>query len=514
MMAAWSALWVLANGMVLVSTDDASRIFWFKSQLALVLPAATAGLGFGLDYAGLGKWLNRWTLALLAIPPLVFVLLILTNEIHHLVWTRVWFDGSVHSDRGPAHWGAIGYGFFLSLLQLMVLVWLFTRSPRHRWIAMGLILALLTIRGASFFNIADWNPVRPLNPMVLVLNFALLPYAFAIVRFRMFDVVPVARDTAIEWMADGLMVLDVEDRVVDINKTARALLGIFRSNVIGRQAADVLEAYPDLLGFVHNSGGLEREVSFGNTDVRCYQASISPIIDQRGFQLGRLITLHDFTEQKRAREQILDQERTLAMMRERELLARELHDGIGQMAAAAHLQVKCASELLARGDTALVEPCLHSLADATREIKKSVRDYLLGVKTGSSAKKGFLTGIRQYVDQYSRKYGIHTEMVAPPDLEERRIDSTIEAQLKPIIQEALTNVRKHSGARSARVIFTPCESQVRVTIEDDGRSFNPEAPGEGFGLRSMRGRAEALGGRLEVSSTPGKGTLVSIQVPW
>ena len=87
-------------------------------------------------------------------------------------------------------------------------------------------------------------------------------------------------------------------------------------------------------------------------------------------------------------------------------------------------------------------------------------------------------------------------------------------KLQPIIQEALTNVRKHSGARSARVIFTPCESQVRVTIEDDGRSFNPEAPGEGFGLRSMRGRAEALGVRLEVSSTPGKGTLVSMQVPW
>ena len=83
--------------------------------------------------------------------------------------------------------------------------------------------------------------------MVLVLNFALLPYAFAIVRFRMFDVVPVARDTAIECMADGLMVLDVENRVADVNQAAQKLFGITRQKVVGLPVAQVLEAWPDLL---------------------------------------------------------------------------------------------------------------------------------------------------------------------------------------------------------------------------------------------------------------------------
>ena len=382
--------------------------------------------------------------------------------------------------------------------------------------AVGLIVASLSIRGASFFNIANKSPIGPLNPMVLVLNFALIPYAFAIVRFRMFEIAPVARDAAIECMTDGLIVLDVENCVADANKTVQTLLGVSRSKVVGRRVAKVLEAYPALLDFVLNSGETEREVSFGDTNSLCYQASISPIIDRRGFQLGRLIILHNITEQRRTQAKLLDQERTLAMLKERELLARELHDGIGQMAAAAHLQVKCASELLAGGNTALLESCLYGLAEATQEVKKSVRDYLLGVKTGSSAKQGFLPGVRQYIGQYSQKYGIHTELVAPPELEEQRIDSTIEAQLQLIIQEALTNVRKHSGARSARVVFTPSESQVLVTIEDDGQSFDPEAvsDNQGFGLRAMRGRAEALGGRLEVNATPGKGTLVSILAPW
>jgi signal transduction histidine kinase len=101
-------------------------------------------------------------------------------------------------------------------------------------------------------------------------------------------------------------------------------------------------------------------------------------------------------------------------------------------------------------------------------------------------------------------------------LEGKRIDSTVEVQLQRIIQEALTNVRKHAGACSARVIFALCDGQMQITIEDDGRGFDPEEirENQGFGLRSMQGRADMVGARLEVNSTPGKGTHVIINVPW
>ncbi len=93
---------------------------------------------------------------------------------------------------------------------------------------------------------------------------------------------------------------------------------------------------------------------------------------------------------------------------------------------------------------------------------------------------------------------------------------SVEAELYVIIQEALTNVRKHSGASSARVIFAPFNGQVQVTIEDDGSGFDPKGlnGNQGFGLRSMRGRAEAVGAQLELNSTPGKGTRVIVRVPW
>ena len=508
--------WVLANGFGLASTEDTGRIFWFKFEAAFLLPLANAGLCFALDYAGLGKWLTRRLLALLTILPLAFALLILTNETHHLVWTRVWVDGYVRANLGLAHWGGIAYGYFLSLLQLMALAWLFARSPRHRWMAGGLIIAAFTTRCASLFRFASWNPIAPMDPMVVALNFAMLPFALAVFRFRMFKVVSVARDTVIEAMTDGIMVLDTANRITDVNEAAQELLGIVRPKVIGKEVAEVLPSYPNLLKLVRDTGETQCEVLLGNTHARWYQVSISLISDRRDFQLGRVISFHDITEQKRAQGRLLDHQRTLAMLREREQLARELHDGIGQMLAAAHLQVKSASELLARGDTESAELRLYRLAEVTQEIKESVREYLLGIKIHSSEEQGLLTGLHQYLNQYSHKYGIHTELVAPPELEGKRIDSTVEVQLQPIIQEALTNVRRHAGACSARVIFALFDGKMQITIEDDGRGFDPGEirENQGFGLRSMRGRADMVGARLEVNSMPGKGTQVIIQVPW
>lgn len=510
------SLWVLSNALGLAGSDDTTKIFWFKCQAVFLLPMVTAELCFVLEYAGLGKWLNRRTLALLTVVPFVFALSILTDGVYHLAWTKFWVNGFVRGVLGPAGWGASVYAYFLALLHIIVLVWLFARSPRHRWIAGALIIAPFVARGAHFLRITNWNPIAPLDPLVVVVNFAVVLYAFALFRFHMFDVVPVARDTVIERMAEGVMVLDTGNRVIDINWPARALLSVNKRQIIGSRVDDVLNAYPDLLSMVHDTDNKQCEVSFRDAHARWYQVYLSPLLDRRGFQLGRLIWFHDVTDQKRIQSQILDQQRTLAILKERELLARELHDGIGQMLAAVHLQVKSASALLARGDTVRVESCLNSADQATQEAKEFIRDYLLGVKSLFPTEQSLVAILQQYLSRFNRNSGIHTELVVPPELVEKRFDSTVEAQLHPIIQEALSNAQKHSEASSVRVIFTRCDGEIQIMIEDDGRGFDfaEISETEGFGLRSMRGRAEAAGARLEMYSTPGGGTRLIISVPW
>ncbi len=510
MMFFWS-LKLTASTLGLTSEELSTKVFWFQIERFCLIPRTLAALAFALEYAGLDTWLNRRTLTLLAIPALLLIPLTLTNESHYLIWTRMWFDGRIRYNPGFLTYPLWGYGLFLGVATLSIFIGLFVRSPLHRW-PVGLILFNMFI-GRILFYLTEvgLNPVKSIDLFDLGAILICPLYFVALFHFRLFDVVPVARNRVIEQMRDGMLVIDAQEHIADLNGAAQELLGV-KSKVIGCEAAQVLPAHPRLLELIRKPAPLQDEIWLG--DAHCYRIHISPLTIRRGFGLGKLILFYDMSEEKEAQKQLQDHQRTLAMLQERELLARELHDGIGQMLAAAHLQVKSASELFARGEKSLGESCLRRLAEVTQEAKEAVRTYLLGVKTPSPEEQSLLSTLRQRITHFSQTYGIRTELVAPPELEERRLDFAIEAQLQPIIQEALTNIRRHAEASSARVILSLPDGQIQVTIEDDGRGFNPEDEKQGFGLRSMRGRAEAGGGRLEVSSTPGKGTQVIVWMPW
>jgi signal transduction histidine kinase len=480
-----------------------------------MLPIITTGFIFSLDYAGLERWVNRRTVIILAAPSIIIGLLILTNGTHHLIWNRLIFDGTIHIDRGPITWGCVVYASLLSLLQLMVLVRLFLNSPRHRWVAAGLIVSPFIIRGAYVFTLAGWNPPVAIDPMTVAATLAVIPYAVAVFHNNMFYMVPIARDTVIETMPNGIMVLDIRDRVVDINAKVRKIFRIIDSKASGDTLDSVLKNHSDLWSFLQDPDQAECELCFGEETDIWYHVSQSPLIDRRGYNLGRLIWFHDVTEQKRARERVIDKQRALAMLKERELLARELHDGIGQMVAAADLQITSAKIFVDRGDTSGLGDCLQNLAEVTQETKEIIREYLVGVKSPTEA-EGIVTIVRNDIRHFTQNYAIKTELLVPSDLETMSFDSAVSTQLQPIIQEALMNIRRHSKATSARVVFEPIDGELRVIVEDDGQGFDSREPlaGQGFGLRSMRGRAEMIGARFDIISAPGKGTRVILEIPW
>ena len=509
----FSALKLMASTLGLTAGDLPTKVFWFQIEGLFLLPAMVAALAFALGYAGLDTWLNRWTLILLAIPALLIIPLSFTNYYtQHLISAHDWLGTRIRYAPGVFGYVFLGYGLLVDVAILAVLIWLFIRSPLHRWPVSLIFLNIFIAHTLYFLVVAGVNPVKPLDPLDLAVNFMCPVYFVALFHFRLFEVVPVARNRVIEQMRDGMLVLDAKTRIEDLNGAAQEMLGVARSKVIGREAAQVLLAYPKVLELVLSPNATQDEVWLDDT--RCYRVHISPLANQRGFYLGKLILFYDTSEEKRTQKQLQDHERKLASLEEREWLARELHDGVGQALAAAELQVKSASELLSRGREADAKASLEQLAEVVREGKAHVGDYLFGVKTWSSNGK-FFTGLRQYVMNYTQNAKVRTELVIPTELEGVPLGEVIEMQLQRIIQEALTNIRKHAGARSARVIFGLDSGQVEITIEDDGQGFDPaEINGhEGFGLRAMAGRAEAAGARFEIKSTPGNGTQVIVRVP-
>jgi signal transduction histidine kinase len=519
-------LWLAAHAMGLTAASDSSRIFWYTCHIVLILPTISAALCFVLEYAGLDRVVNRRTVGLLASCTIVFGLLVLTNAAHNLVWTRIWYDGGIHVVRGPVAWLLVFYGGCLSLLHIVILIRLFIRSRPHRGIVAGLLLSALLIRAGWLFHTMKWNPFAPFDLYILVVNLALFPYFLAILRGRMFEAVPVGRNLVIERMIEGMMILDNKNRIVDLNPAVQKLLCIDRSAAMRRPVDDILAAHPELLRLIHEAGCTRCEHPLGDMPPRWYEVSVSPLIDRRDYMLGRLFLLQDVTARKQKQEKILEQEQKLAILNERELLGRELHDGIGQMLAVAQLQSVVAREYLVRGDTEAVASNLNRIAEVTQEAKEHIRDYLLGIQAAPSREQSLPAALNQYLRQYGHRHGIQTELVVRPELENQRFDASIEAQLPQIIYEALTNARRHSGATAVRVNVTygggkadrpeADDRKIVVTVEDNGKGFDllpPEAR-QGFGLRSMQGRADMLGAHLGIESTPNGGCRVIIQVPW
>ncbi len=233
-------------------------------------------------------------------------------------------------------------------------------------------------------------------------------------------------------------------------------------------------------------------------------------------ELGDLL-LHDVTTQKQVQAQLLEQQRALAMLAERERLARELHDGIGQVLGYVKMQAQAARDRLAQDQKAAADSDLAQLVAVAQDAHADVREYILSARSRPVTEPGLLPALRQYLRRFGETYKIRTELILPPELTGGAFEPTVEAQLLRIIQEALTNARKHAHAQCVQVTIVLEEGGAQIVVKDDGVGFDPmllaTADGQKYGLGFMRERAEEVGGCVEIRSAPGAGTRVIICVP-
>lgn len=510
----FAALWAAGSVMEYAAVDVAAKILWAKFQSAWQLPLVTAILCFGLEYAWHSRWLTRRNLILLSIPSILVLGLILTNDLHHLTWQRFEFDGSIMPRLGSVGWIAFSYAYAVILANFLILAWLFIRSPYHRW---PVILMLIgQFGGRTIFLLERFQILHAILPIEVVgMGFEFLMYVVALFGFRIFDPIPMARQTVITQMRDGMLALDAQGQVVSLNPAAERILRRTSKQIMGKNASELFPAY--LGGNFSDFSGAEIELRWETEqELRHYALTISPLKDWHELEIGRLLLLHDVTAQRRAQAQLLEQQQVVATLQERERLARELHDSLGQTLAAVHIQSVTARMFLAQGENASTDGCLEQLAEMSLMAEVDVREYLLGARSGFQSDHSFFVILREYAARFSDQYGLLVEISVPAQLEARGLGAAVEVQLLRIIQEALSNVRKHARAKNVQVMFTEVDSRAEIAIMDDGQGFDVAAvmrETERFGLQSMRERVESLGGSFEIHSQPGLGTQVIIHAP-
>jgi signal transduction histidine kinase len=208
--------------------------------------------------------------------------------------------------------------------------------------------------------------------------------------------------------------------------------------------------------------------------------------------------------------------RQRAVLSERTRIAREMHDSLAQVLGAVHLRLRALETGVGTlADDAVVAE-VEALADVCAEAYRDVRETILGLRDANRhADRSLEDNLRSYLEGYSNQSGI----VARLDNElghEVALSPRAEVHVIRIVQEALTNVRKHAGARSVVVSIRGDETSTCFVVADDGVGFDADETArsqDGYGLFTMRDRAALLGGTVQVHSAPGGGTTVMATVP-
>jgi PAS domain S-box-containing protein len=215
----------------------------------------------------------------------------------------------------------------------------------------------------------------------------------------------------------------------------------------------------------------------------------------------------------RDRLQILSRQLVEVQEAERRSLARELHDEIGQALTLVKINLQAAL----RSPDPMPAPHLAESIGIVDRTLQQVRKLSLDLRPSLLDDLGLVPALRWYVDRQGQLGGFTAQFAGDP-LEER-LPPEVEIACFRIVQEALTNVMRHAGARQVRVELRRGQEELRLTICDDGEGFDVPAAwagavrGESLGLLSMEERVQLLGGRIEFESEPGQGTEIRVCLP-
>ncbi len=293
------------------------KVFWAKLEYIGAVTAPVLLLIFVFRFVGKDKYINRKSLLLLFLVPTITLLLAFTNEMHLLVWSGYSeIDASTNIMmyyHGFWFWvGYMAYNYLLlTLSTLNILIFIVNRDKTFSLQGWLLLFAGLCPWVGSALYLLGWNivPGLDLTPLSIVLSSILMAYSIFYSRFL--DLIPVARETLVETMSDGLLVLDNQDRIQDINPAAMHFLGISSTEIMGIPIASCGAGIENLLNAAIVLDNVAQIDVMVGAEERNYSLLKMPIKTQTG---SRLIVIRDITEQIDHQKAILSVEKRYQQM--------------------------------------------------------------------------------------------------------------------------------------------------------------------------------------------------------
>ncbi len=507
-------LLLLSLLMASISAKFAEKLFWVRMYHSGTFIAMLAWLALTLQITGRGKWLNRLTVTGMLMVLGTALAILFSDERYGLYWARIWETGAgVREIMGI--WGSLiiysGYMALLFCTGLFFLRFLGLRGILRAQAGIMTFSTFITMTGHFCWKAGATPEIRQDSLATAFIISGLLD-AFALFKLRLFDIMPAAQAMVTQIMGDGLLVVDKLGIVVGVNSAAERIIGKPSPEICGNPIGDTFEPWQEL-------SGLASRRKTGSTELlingEFYNVMVEPLSVWGVGLMGLTIVFHNISAEKKAQELLIQQEQAAAVIKERDRLGRELHDGQGQMVSYLTMQLEAARSWIARSRPEQADSLLQDLVGMTRGLHTDIRESITSLKSNLD-QNGFLGTLSGYLEWFGRNYGIETELMVTENVKEELFSPVGAVQLQRIIQEALTNLRKHAKARRVQVVVAAVDNAVEIAVKDDGIGFDVAkslAKQGSYGLQIMMERAQEIGAGLRFDSRPQAGTSVKITVP-
>lgn len=516
-------LYAFGYSMELSSLSLSGMLFWSKIGYLGIYLFPTLFLLFVLQYTGRDKWITRRNIFLLFIVPTLLLIAKMTDDSFHWVYRTVWMDTSaaiplLGYTPGPMYPFAlyaafpVGLGIFLLWQKGQNTPALYRRQV-SLMVSSAIPPLLVFILYMSKYHPFPSLTFLDLNVFMFVFwGFGL---AWAVFRYRLFELVPIARDSVFERLSDGVLVMDDQFRLVDANPVAFKIMG-WEQVPMGQYAAQIFSTWDELKDIGLSDGTMkpirsEVEHILGDR-VILFDMNATPLADKAGRTIGFLIVIHDITDRKRAEEALLK----VAAFEERQRMARDLHDSVNQSIHGMLLFSETLIATLEKNNTSRAKEIAERIQESALQALKETRRLLYQIQPADTGRDvNLIQDLEIRLLTVERRAGVKANIIQEGSIE--AYPQEWHENLFWITIEALNNALKHAQARNVQIFINSSHSDhnslsqhLSLEIIDDGKGFNPDQiQSGGFGLQNMRERALLLGGALEIRSNPGEGTVVS-----
>ncbi|MBE0699441.1 MAG: PAS domain S-box protein, partial [Anaerolineaceae bacterium] len=307
-------IWLIASGGNLASSQPEQKLFWAKVAYLGICWLSTLWLAFCLDFSYQhSRFLDRigWVLWVM---PLLTILIVFTNELHHWYWSAVTYtaDGNIDYVRGFWFWIFVPYSYMLLAVGCGVLIRGLFHFPNYlrRQIA-ALILGMLLPWLANITYLAGWLPQRGLDLTPFTFSITGILYTWTLFRMRLFDPVPQARDTILEQMGEGYLAIDTDGRILDCNRLAKRMLNLGSAPVAGRHFSEVLVEWPVLVHQLQTRDPNPVEIHAGTYVL---EASLTTWFGRKKTVAGNILILYDISRRHHAENQLRESEQLYRLL--------------------------------------------------------------------------------------------------------------------------------------------------------------------------------------------------------